>query len=411
MAIEKIGIKNKFAQRARYLLIIVALLAAVVLAACGGTDYDEYPDAAYNDGYDPAEYANADNDTDPAVSNGLTLGGGQGRIPDYVRDQNLARLGKVWGFAKYHHDAFISGRLDWDAELMRLIPIVSQAAADEVNGILYEWFVGLGDDGFDLEFGHDFVLDEFIAELYANIAMLEAVENMVHEMGTWHLVVSMQEFHEYLVAARADGRNLDFSEILAAGQQWASASLIMSLPQADFAFGAYARPMVDLSWINADFLGITLATRLQSFDGIRTFDRSNAPVHFEPNNVPIFDNLANHAQADFSDPAYRLLGLFRLWNTMKYYFPHLDVLDVVWNDLLIEFIARMLEDTCRTSYERTLAAMAHHLHDGHIFFRGMTFFEYSFGRYIAQVNLRTAEGRWWLVTVVGLLSAVTLSLA
>ena len=62
---------------------------------------------------------------------------------------NLHKLCKVWGFAKYTHPAFLLGQTCWDEELLRLIPIIIEAGASDVNGILYEWFVGLGDDEFN----------------------------------------------------------------------------------------------------------------------------------------------------------------------------------------------------------------------------------------------------------------------
>lgn len=37
---------------------------------------------------------------------------------------NLVLLGKVWGFAKYHHPEIASGHVDWDAELRQIIPSV-----------------------------------------------------------------------------------------------------------------------------------------------------------------------------------------------------------------------------------------------------------------------------------------------
>ncbi|MCL2285788.1 MAG: S41 family peptidase [Firmicutes bacterium] len=233
--------------------------------------------------------------------------------------ERLAKLGKVWGFAKYTHHGFISGRLDWDAELLNLVPGVYNA--EDVNGILYDWFVGLGEDGYDFEFGHDF-------DLANNMA-----------------------------AHAEDGR-----------------------------------PMADLSWINYDYLG-PLAAHLLRFNGVSLMDRAAAPVFFNPSSTPNFSNQHLHVNVDFSDPGYRLLGLFRLWNAMKYYFPHLDVLDVAWNDLLAEFIPKMLEGTDRLSYELILAAMTHYLHDAHVQFVGTTFFSDRFGRYVVPVQLISAEGR------------------
>ena len=59
--------------------------------------------------------------------------------------QNLEKLCKVWGYTKYTHPVFLFGEKDWDAELLKLIPVVSEAKAEEVNDILHEWFVSLGE--------------------------------------------------------------------------------------------------------------------------------------------------------------------------------------------------------------------------------------------------------------------------
>lgn len=59
--------------------------------------------------------------------------------------QNLEKLCLVWGYAKYNHPAFLLGEKDWDEELLNLIPVVSEAREDEVNDILHEWFVSLGE--------------------------------------------------------------------------------------------------------------------------------------------------------------------------------------------------------------------------------------------------------------------------
>ena len=59
--------------------------------------------------------------------------------------ENLEKLCKVWGYTKYNHPAFLFGEKDWDKELKKLIPVVSEAKEEEVNNILHEWFVSLGE--------------------------------------------------------------------------------------------------------------------------------------------------------------------------------------------------------------------------------------------------------------------------
>ena len=59
--------------------------------------------------------------------------------------ENLAVLGKVWGFVKYHHPAVTSGSVQWDFELLRILPKVL-AAKDQpaVNLILKQWLDNMG---------------------------------------------------------------------------------------------------------------------------------------------------------------------------------------------------------------------------------------------------------------------------
>ena len=59
--------------------------------------------------------------------------------------ENLAKLCKVWGYVKYTHPVFLLGEKDWDEELLKLIPAVSEADSDEVNSILHEWVASLGE--------------------------------------------------------------------------------------------------------------------------------------------------------------------------------------------------------------------------------------------------------------------------
>jgi C-terminal processing protease CtpA/Prc len=62
-----------------------------------------------------------------------------------VQLQNLATLGKVWGFLKYHHPLIIAGERHWDYELMRLLPsILSASDRNKANATLVKWIEELG---------------------------------------------------------------------------------------------------------------------------------------------------------------------------------------------------------------------------------------------------------------------------
>ena len=57
---------------------------------------------------------------------------------------NLATLGRVWGFLKYHHPAVLAGKLHWDYELLRTVPAILQTHnRTEANAAMLKWINGL----------------------------------------------------------------------------------------------------------------------------------------------------------------------------------------------------------------------------------------------------------------------------
>lgn len=57
---------------------------------------------------------------------------------------NLARLGKIWGFLKYHHPAVTSGQRHWDYDLLRVLPAVIGAATEaKADAAIAQWIRAL----------------------------------------------------------------------------------------------------------------------------------------------------------------------------------------------------------------------------------------------------------------------------
>ena len=202
--------------------------------------------------------------------------------------ENMQKLAMVWGFAKYTHQAFLTGERCWDDELLGLIPIVRAAHSEDVNIILYNWFISLGDDGYD--------------------------------------------------NTKPDDVN-----------------------------DTVQRAQADMGWVNETFLGRTLYLKLSRFDRINLVDRSGAPVSFSsPHGIPDFSNEKSHTSMAFDSTDYRLLGLFRMWNAMLYYYPNMDIIDYCWFESLLEYIPLIQEGIDRRSYESTLLSLARKLDDAHM---------------------------------------------
>ena len=102
--------------------------------------------------------------------------------------QNLEKLCKVWGYTKYTHPAFLLGERDWDEELLKLIPVVSEAKAKKVNDILHEWFVSLGeiDYGTSRKISHllyspsTMPLDSLLLPHYSELLLPSNLEHSIH---------------------------------------------------------------------------------------------------------------------------------------------------------------------------------------------------------------------------------------
>ena len=279
-----------------------------------------------------------------------------------VQAANLQRLCLVWGFAKYTHQSFLMGIRCWDDELLSLIPVVRFADECQVNDILYGWFIGLGDDGYDLDW----------------ITYRSLMSNR------------FPDYDNLIIDFFSNTDNIDWPDIWELEEKlW----LLSTGHELDLYY------MTNLSWINEDYLGFSLYSVLSRFHRIQVIDRINAPIYFDLIGNSIFTNKNYHIQMCFKDSNYRLLGLFRLWNTMKYFFPYINIIDSNWNELLLSYIPKMIEGICRQSYELTFLSLTSNLHDAHIrFIRESStnvfndVFGDLYGRYFAPVRLTVAEG-------------------
>ena len=177
--------------------------------------------------------------------------------------ENLALLGKVWGFAKYHHPIFLTGQLCWDAELLKLVPPVLEGG--DVREILYGWFVGLGKDDYDFPYGVYFNLENLLRETEYEKARWGGY-------GHAALTAEMYGFVVYFTG-KAEGE-LDWNEFR--GIMEDRFPLIFNTILKD---EEGLRPMADLTWISYENLG-PLAEHLLRTGGIRVIGRRGTPVRF-----------------------------------------------------------------------------------------------------------------------------------
>ena len=199
--------------------------------------------------------------------------------------ENLAMLGKVWGFLKYHHPAVTSGTRHWDYELFRVLPGVL-AARDRAAGdqVMREWIQRLGPTP------------------PCESCATPGIENL----------------H----------------------------------------FGP------DLDWIDT-IVGRDLAVLLRAVHRGRS-KGSQFYVSQIPNiGNPQFDREPTYAALTFPDAGYQLLGLYRFWNVIEYWFPYRDQLDEDWDKVLTEFIPRIALAKDKNAYQLETIALISKVSDTH----------------------------------------------
>ncbi len=62
----------------------------------------------------------------------------------------------------------------------------------------------------------------------------------------------------------------------------------------------------------------------------------------------------------------RLLGLFKIWNVLKYFYPHLEFVDIVWAEMLKEWIPRVESTESLKDYYLSIENLAAKLNDSHV---------------------------------------------
>src|SRR5688572_3613877 len=193
--------------------------------------------------------------------------------------ENLATLGKVWGFLKYHHPAITGGTRHWDYELFRVLPgVLSARDRQAADSVIHEWARQLGTPP---------VCDRCAApksdetHLLPDLGWIDS--GGAPAVGEW-----VRGVHR----GRSQGRQVYVSEAQSVGN-------------------------------------------------------------------PQFGRDVAYAALTLPDSGYQVLGLYRFWNIIEYWFPYRDQLDENWDKVLAEFIPRIALAKDKDAYQlETLALIA-----------------------------------------------------
>jgi Peptidase family S41 len=80
---------------------------------------------------------------------------------------------------------------------------------------------------------------------------------------------------------------------------------------------------------------------------------------------PVFEHEPAYTGVQIPDAGYQLLGLYRYWNAIQYWYPNRNILDQDWNEILVEFIPRIALAKNRGAYQLEMLQLIVKLTDTH----------------------------------------------
>lgn len=120
----------------------------------------------------------------------------------------------------------------------------------------------------------------------------------------------------------------------------------------------------DQSWIDNSDLNPILKGRLHAIYQNR-FQGYHYHVIIGYWGNALFLNENNYAHVPYPDAGFRLLSLYRYWNTVNYFFPYKYLTDKDWNDVLSEYIPYFIQTKDQLGYELAVVRLTGEIGDSH----------------------------------------------
>ncbi|HEY0035531.1 MAG TPA: hypothetical protein VGB66_02525, partial [Longimicrobium sp.] len=100
-----------------------------------------------------------------------------------------------------------------------------------------------------------------------------------------------------------------------------------------------------------------------------------------------------YAAMQFPSFEYRLLALFRYWNTIEHFFPYKHLLDTPWAGVLPRYIPRFAANRDAADYQQTARELTAEIQDSHGALRGATQLRERHGQGLPPFAARFVEGQ------------------
>ena len=134
----------------------------------------------------------------------------------------------------------------------------------------------------------------------------------------------------------------------------------------------YFEKNFDLSWIeDGTVFNNEVAYKLKYIENNRN-QKKNYYVDIAPvGNIKV-TNEPDYKGFDYPTEEYRLLGLFKYWNIIEYFFPYKHLTDQKWDLVLEEMIPKFQNTLNKSDYQLAISELIAKLDDSHAYVRFTT---------------------------------------
>ena len=122
----------------------------------------------------------------------------------------------------------------------------------------------------------------------------------------------------------------------------------------------------DINWIKDEkYLGKELSSALIKVRDCIKPEKNYYIALFKGVDNPVFKNERPYPKLSLDDDGIKLIGLFRYWNMIEYYYPYRYLIDDNWDSVLKEFIPKIISADDELSYKLTLLELIGKISDTH----------------------------------------------
>ncbi len=152
---------------------------------------------------------------------------------------------------------------------------------------------------------------------------------------------------------------------------------------------------IEYSWIkNRQVLGNNLADYLENLSEVKVTDNDNGYAVFEEDIINVSSDSFMNNSIKYEDTGMRLLGLFRYWNIIEYFYPYKNLMDEDWEQVLYDKIPELALQSDKESYVLSIANLTTYIHDSHGFFNdNFKVLSQHFGAYKAKASISNIDGQ------------------